>query len=56
MSLNRDRVPDLEHRLGVMDELIRHRGPDGHQVWLQEAGRVGFEHRRLSFIDLATGD
>jgi len=56
VSLTRDPVPDLVHRLAVMDELIRHRGPDGHQIWLQEAGRVGFEHRRLSIIDLSTGD
>ena len=56
LSMTRDPVADLEHRLGVMDELIRHRGPDGHQIWLHEGGRVGFEHRRLSIIDLATGD
>jgi asparagine synthase (glutamine-hydrolysing) len=56
VTLTRDPVPALEHRLAVMDDLIRHRGPDGHQVWMQESGRVGFEHRRLSIIDLKTGD
>ncbi len=39
-----------------MNRLQAHRGPDGHAVWRDPAGRVGFAHRRLSIIDLATGD
>ena len=41
--------------LGRMNELQRHRGPDGEGKWLDAAGRVGFAHTRLSIIDLSTG-
>src|ERR1043165_1570282 len=49
-------VPDLGRRLGVMNHLIRHRGPDGEGFWRHASGRAGFAHRRLSIIDLSTGD
>jgi len=39
-----------------MNEMQRHRGPDGHGTWQQPRGHVGLAHRRLSIIDLATGD
>jgi asparagine synthase (glutamine-hydrolysing) len=49
-------VPGLEQRLHVMNELQKHRGPDGHAIWQHERRHVGFAHRRLSIIDLSTGD
>lgn len=42
--------------LELMNELQRHRGPDGSGVWVEAGGRAGLAHRRLSIIDLATGD
>ncbi len=48
-------VPDLEHRLKVMNTLQRHRGPDGEGSWQHANQHVGFGHRRLSIIDLTTG-
>ena len=39
-----------------MSELIAHRGPDGHGLWERERGGVAFGHRRLSIIDLTTGE
>ncbi len=39
-----------------MNELQAHRGPDGHATWKHESDHVGLAHRRLSIIDLATGD
>ncbi len=36
-----------------MTEAIRHRGPDGDGVYLNETRTVGFGHRRLSFLDLS---
>ncbi len=36
-----------------MADRIRHRGPDDDGVWIDESGRVGFGHRRLSIIDLS---
>jgi asparagine synthase (glutamine-hydrolysing) len=37
-----------------MIRTIEHRGPDGAGTWVSADGRVGFGHRRLSIIDLAT--
>ncbi len=39
--------------LGVMGELIAHRGPDGSGVWTHEDGHIGLAHRRLAIIDLS---
>lgn len=41
-------------RVRGMIDAIAHRGPDGEGVWT--APGVGLGHRRLSIIDLATGD
>lgn len=35
---------------------ISHRGPDGEGAWASDSGTVGLGHRRLSVIDLATGE
>lgn len=43
--------PDLLVR---MRDVIEHRGPDGAGIFAD--GRVGLGHRRLSIVDLATGD
>ena len=36
-----------------MRESMRRRGPDGEGLWLSDAGRAGFAHRRLAIIDLS---
>ncbi len=56
LSLDGDPVPDPRQRLELMSGLLRHRGPDGDGLWIHDRGHVGFAHRRLSIIDLATGD
>lgn len=38
--------------LRVMGELIAHRGPDGHGVFVTDDSRAGLAHRRLAIIDL----
>jgi asparagine synthase (glutamine-hydrolysing) len=48
-------VPDALARLGTMDRLLAHRGPDGHGRFLDACGSVGLVHRRLSIVDLAGG-
>jgi asparagine synthase (glutamine-hydrolysing) len=44
--------PDVT-ALRYMADRIRHRGPDGHGIFVE--GEVAFAHQRLSIIDLATG-
>lgn len=41
-------------RVRAMADTLAHRGPDGSGVWT--APGIGLGHRRLSIIDLATGD
>lgn len=54
-SLDRSLIENLGLKLNVMDRLLRHRGPDGNGFWMDEAGSVGFMHRRLAIIDLSPG-
>ncbi|MDF1505351.1 asparagine synthase (glutamine-hydrolyzing) [Roseisolibacter sp. H3M3-2] len=44
-----------EARVRAMSRCIAHRGPDGEGVWVAPSGRACLAHRRLSVIDLATG-
>ena len=46
-------VPDLSRKLGAMNQLLRHRGPDGEGEWIHPNKSIGFTHRRLSIIDLS---
>lgn len=52
-KLNNSPVQNITNSLGVMNELIAHRGPDGEGSWINENRRVGLTHRRLSIIDLS---
>ncbi len=54
-SLDGKPIADLERKLGAMNDLIAHRGPDDDGVWMHERRHVGFAHRRLSIIDLDHG-
>jgi len=45
-------LPILQKSLTVMNELQKHRGPDGEGIWIHESESIGFGHRRLSIIDL----
>jgi len=53
VNLSSEAVPDLERRLGLMNRLQGHRGPDGERTWQHPRGRIGLAHRRLSIIDLS---
>lgn len=53
-KLNLDRRWEVDPALlRAMLDTIRHRGPDGEGTYL--SGQVGLGHRRLSIIDLSTG-
>lgn len=50
------RKPIEPEVLARATDRLRHRGPDGEGLWISSDRRVGLGHRRLSIIDLATGD
>lgn len=54
LNIARDPQPGLAHRLGVMNRLLAHRGPDGQGAWVHPRAHVGLGHRRLSVIDLSS--
>jgi asparagine synthase (glutamine-hydrolysing) len=49
-------VSGLTAKLQLMNDLLRHRGPDGEATWTHDRGHAGLAHRRLKIIDLNTGD
>jgi asparagine synthase (glutamine-hydrolysing) len=52
LSSNKNSVSD-DLLTKVRDTMV-HRGPDGGENWIDEDGRIGLAHRRLSIIDLTT--
>ena len=48
------RKGDNKDIIKIMNDRIMHRGPDGEGYYID--GDVAFGHRRLSIIDLSTGD
>lgn len=49
--------PPVDARaLDAATRALDHRGPDSRRCWVEEGGRVGLGHARLSIVDLATGD
>lgn len=48
-------IEHLGAKLRGMNELQRHRGPDGNGVWTHKRDFIGFGHQRLSIIDLQSG-
>ena len=54
VGLTPDARPDVE-RVRAMSCRIAHRGPDGEGVWVSPSGRAVLAHRRLSIIDIETG-
>ena len=50
-----DPVPEGKAVLERMNRTQHHRGPDQDGLFLDDAGRVGLAHKRLSIIDLSHG-
>ena len=44
---------ELFASLGVMRDLLKHRGPDGHDAWVDNNGKLGLGHVRLAILDLS---
>jgi asparagine synthase (glutamine-hydrolysing) len=55
LNLSNTPIRQLDQSLNAINELIKHRGPDGVGTWKHPKNTVGFAHRRLSIIDLTTG-
>lgn len=53
--LNNQSYPDMAQHLAVMNQLQKHRGPDGQRYWMHPTRTLGFAHQRLTIIDVATG-
>lgn len=49
-------IPHLAQKLDRMNAIQAHRGPDGKTKWIHEKSYIGLAHRRLSIIDLSTGN
>jgi len=56
ISLDGQRLRAPRATVGVMNDLLAHRGPDGEGHWIHDEQHVAFAHRRLTIIDLDTGD
>jgi asparagine synthase (glutamine-hydrolysing) len=54
VAIRRDARPDHE-RVRQLSCRLTHRGPDGEGLWISPSGQACLAHRRLSVIDLATG-
>ncbi|MBV9134538.1 MAG: asparagine synthetase B, partial [Chloroflexi bacterium] len=53
----RDSAAPVEQRaLHAMADVLRHRGPDSEGTYISDDCGVGLGFRRLSIVDLATGD
>jgi asparagine synthase (glutamine-hydrolysing) len=55
LDLTHQALAAPDQTLQLMNELLRHRGPDGHGQWEHANRHVGLAHRRLSIIDLGLG-
>src|SRR5437588_241119 len=56
ISFGPSAAPVEQSTLRAMADTLRHRGPDADGYFVSPDHRVGFGFRRLSIVDLATGD
>lgn len=56
INLKEEPFVNIKRALDAMNFLQSHRGPDGENTWVSKNKTVGFAHRRLSIIDVKTGD
>ncbi|HEY7019041.1 MAG TPA: asparagine synthase (glutamine-hydrolyzing) [Gaiellaceae bacterium] len=56
VSLSLSPLRNAQGTVELMNDLLRHRGPDGEATWVHEHEVAAFAHRRLAIIDLDSGD
>ena len=54
-KINLQGITNLDHRVNAMNNLQKHRAPDGEGAWLHETEHIGLGHVRLSVIDIEEG-
>src|SRR5919202_1151113 len=56
VSLSLSPLRNAQGTVELMNDLLRHRGPDGEATWVHDHAVAAFAHRRLAIIDLDSGD
>jgi len=56
VSLSLQPLPNPQGTAELINDLLRHRGPDGEATWVHPRDVATFAHRRLAIIDLTSGD
>jgi asparagine synthase (glutamine-hydrolysing) len=56
VSLSLSPLSNAQGKVDLINDLLRHRGPDGEATWVHGHGVAAFAHRRLAIIDLDSGD
>src|SRR5437763_14846118 len=56
VNLSLSPLRNAQGTVELMNDLLRHRGPDGEATWVHDRGVAAFAHRRLAIIDLNSGD
>jgi asparagine synthase (glutamine-hydrolysing) len=54
LNLSSNNNPVSDELLTKVRDTMIHRGPDGGENWIDDDGKIGLAHRRLSIIDLTT--
>jgi asparagine synthase (glutamine-hydrolysing) len=52
---NKTRYKDARRHLNLMNNIQKHRGPDGQKIWIHDKEIIGLGHNRLSIIDIQGG-
>ena len=52
INVKKNRISYIPQKLYVMNDLLKHRGPDDTGTWVNQEGYIGLAHNRLSILDL----
>lgn len=52
LSTKKVKIQNISHKLNVMNDIQKHRGPDDTGIWANQQEFIGLAHNRLSILDL----
>jgi asparagine synthase (glutamine-hydrolyzing) len=52
INIEKNKIQNILHKLNVMNDMQKHRGPDDIGTWVSQQEFIGFGHNRLSIFDL----